>query len=163
MRSIAELGVRTYSWTFVNRQQQAPRPKPHVRLTAPSGAIWEWNEERADERVEGDAVEFCQVVTQSRTIGDTGLAVTGENATLWIIKPRDIGNNVAGFLFADDRDTIVGFLAGKNAVITDGLQLVRGKPFVWQFGFLQRQHIRLGELAPGNDVRETDIKRVDIP
>ena len=84
VRSIAELGVRTYSWTFVNRQQQAPRPKPHVRLTAPSGAIWEWNEERADERVEGDAVEFCQVVTQSRNIADTGLAVTGENAAQWM-------------------------------------------------------------------------------
>lgn len=84
IKSIAELGVRTYRWTFANRQQEAPQPKPHIRLTAPSGAQWTWNEEREDECVAGDAVEFCQVVTQSRNIEDTALAVTGDNATLWM-------------------------------------------------------------------------------
>ena len=84
IKAIAELGVRTYSWTFRNRQQEVPQPKPHVRLTAPSGAQWCWNEESDSELVEGDAVQFCQVVTQSRNIADTDLAVTGENATLWM-------------------------------------------------------------------------------
>jgi uncharacterized protein (TIGR03084 family) len=84
IRSIAELGVRTYRWTFANRQQEAPSPKPYVRLTAPSGAIWSWNDERDDERIEGDAVQFCQVVTQSRNIADTELTVSGDNARLWM-------------------------------------------------------------------------------
>ncbi len=84
VRSIAELGVRTYRWTFANRGEEAPSPKPYVRLKAPSGATWTWNEEREDECVSGDAVEFCQVVTQSRNIGDTGLSVTGDNARLWM-------------------------------------------------------------------------------
>jgi len=84
IRSIAELGVRTYRWTFANRQQEAPSPKPYVRLTAPSGAIWNWNDERDDERIEGDAVQFCQVVTQSRNIADTELTVSGDNARLWM-------------------------------------------------------------------------------
>lgn len=84
IRSIAELGVRTYRWTFANRQLEAPAPKPYIRLTAPSGAIWEWNEARQDEMIEGDAGEFCQVVTQTRNIADTRLSVTGPNATLWM-------------------------------------------------------------------------------
>ena len=78
--SIAELGVRTYRWTFANRQLDAPLPKPFVRLTAPSGKIWSWNEEREDEYVEGEAVEFCQVVTQTRNVKDTSLTVSGFNA-----------------------------------------------------------------------------------
>ena len=82
--SIAELGVRTYRWTFANRQQHAPLPKPFVRLTAPSGKIWSWNEEREDEYVEGDAVEFCQVVTQTRNVKDTSLIVSGVNASQWM-------------------------------------------------------------------------------
>jgi len=72
IKSIAELGVRTYRWTFNNRQQETPLPKPHLRLTAPSGAIWTWNDESTEELVTGDAGEFCQVV------------VTGPNATLWM-------------------------------------------------------------------------------
>ena len=84
IRSIAELGIRTYGWTFANRQQEAPKPKPHVRLTAPSGIIWTWNDVSETELIEGDAVQFCQVVTQSRNIGDTDLQVTGDNATLWM-------------------------------------------------------------------------------
>ncbi|MFK8019840.1 MAG: TIGR03084 family metal-binding protein [Pseudomonadales bacterium] len=84
IRSIAELGVRTYRWTFATRKQDAPLPKPHIRVTAPSGEIWKWNDASEDELIEGDAGEFCQVVTQTRNIADTNLSVTGPNATLWM-------------------------------------------------------------------------------
>ena len=36
------------------------------------------------ERVEGSAVEFCQVVTQGRNIRDTRLTVKGEGAVRWM-------------------------------------------------------------------------------
>lgn len=84
IKSIAELGVRTYRWTFTTRKQEAPMPKPHIRLSAPSGAVWTWNDESSEELVEGDAGEFCQVVTQTRNIADTELKVTGPNATSWM-------------------------------------------------------------------------------
>ena len=32
----------------------------------------------------GDALEFCQVVTQTRNVADTGLAVTGAPAKEWM-------------------------------------------------------------------------------
>ncbi len=84
IRNIAHLGVSTYGWTFATREEQAPEPKPYVRLTAPSGAIWEWGEPSDAERVEGSGTEFCQVVAQTRNIADTALKVTGPNATRWM-------------------------------------------------------------------------------
>jgi uncharacterized protein (TIGR03084 family) len=84
IRNIAQLGVNTFGWTFANRRQEVPAEKPHVRLCAPSGAVWEWNEPSQSNRVEGDATEFCQVVTQVRNLADTKLQVTGETATRWM-------------------------------------------------------------------------------
>jgi hypothetical protein len=55
-----------------------------VRLTAPSGAIWEWNDPTPANAVEGDALPFCQVVTQTRNVADTDLQATGEPARIWM-------------------------------------------------------------------------------
>jgi uncharacterized protein (TIGR03084 family) len=84
LRNIAEIGVRTYGWTFVNRQLPVPGPAPYVRLTGPSGAVWEWNDRTLDNAVEGEALAFCQVVTQTRNVADTALTVTGEPARNWM-------------------------------------------------------------------------------
>ncbi len=88
IRNIAHLGVQTYGWTFLNRGETAPGPMPYVRLTAPSGAVWEWGEPSEAlgeaERVAGPAVDFAQVVTQVRNIADVRLDVTGPNATRWM-------------------------------------------------------------------------------
>ncbi len=84
IKNIAQLGVQTFGWTFINRQMDVPEPKSYVRLTAPSGAIWEWNEPSEGNKVEGAAAEFCQVVTQTRNIADTSLNVVGEPATQWM-------------------------------------------------------------------------------
>jgi uncharacterized protein (TIGR03084 family) len=84
LRNIAEIGVRTYGWTFANRGRPVPGPAPHVRLTAPSGAIWAWNDPGPENAVEGDALSFCQVVAQTRNIADTDLTVTGEPARIWM-------------------------------------------------------------------------------
>lgn len=84
IRNVATIGVRTFGWTFANRNLEAPAPAPFVRLTAPSGAVWEWNEEQSNNRVEGRAVEFCQVVTQTRNVADTSLRIVGEPARRWM-------------------------------------------------------------------------------
>ena len=78
------IGVKTFGWTFVNRRLEVPGPPPYVRLVAPSGEIWEWNEPSSQEFVRGDAVDFCHVVTQGRNIADTALEVTGSAATQWM-------------------------------------------------------------------------------
>ena len=84
IRNIAHLGVSTYGWTFINRGEDVPAPVPFVRLEAPSGSVWEWGDVSETEQVAGSAVEFCQVVAQTRNIADTGLQVTGPNATRWM-------------------------------------------------------------------------------
>ncbi len=84
IRNIAVLGLKTFGWTFANRGLSVPGDPPHVRLVAPSGAIWEWNESNHENRVEGDALEFCRVVTQGRNIADTALQVVGDTASHWM-------------------------------------------------------------------------------
>lgn len=84
LRSIAFLGVKTFSFTFVNRGLKAPPVAPFVSLTAPSGAIWDYNAPSDVERIEGLASDFCHVVTQNRNVADTGLRVTGEIAQNWM-------------------------------------------------------------------------------
>lgn len=84
LRNIAHMGANTFGWTFINRGEEVPEPMPHVVLTAPSGAVWEYGEALSEERIEGAVEEFCQVVTQTRNIADTGLQVTGPIATRWM-------------------------------------------------------------------------------
>ncbi|MFN3749067.1 MAG: TIGR03084 family metal-binding protein [Sphingorhabdus sp.] len=80
--NIVRLGVNTYGWTFKNRKEEPPGPMPRLKLTAPSGAVWEYGE--GEDLIEGSASEFCQVVTQCRNIGDTSLKVSGPVATRWM-------------------------------------------------------------------------------
>jgi uncharacterized protein (TIGR03084 family) len=84
IKNVCAIGVKTFGWTFVNRGLEPPGPPPYVRLTAPSGAIWEYNDESDTERIEGDAVDFALTVTQVRNVKDTGLRVTGDVATRWM-------------------------------------------------------------------------------
>jgi uncharacterized protein (TIGR03084 family) len=84
IKNIAVIGVKTFGWTFVNHGLEVPPDIPYVRLTSPSGEIWEWNEANDDNRVEGLATEFCHVVTQGRNVADTQLEVVGETAKRWM-------------------------------------------------------------------------------
>jgi uncharacterized protein (TIGR03084 family) len=84
IRNIVVLGVNTYDWTFKVRGETPPAPKPHLRLRAPSGAVWTWNEPSETDLIEGAAEEFCQVVTQVRNVADTRLAIRGASARAWM-------------------------------------------------------------------------------
>ncbi len=84
IRNIVAIGVKTFGWTFVNRGLEVPGPPPFLRLEAPSGETWEYNEPSDTEVVEGTAVDFCMTVTQVRNVRDTGLSVRGEIANRWM-------------------------------------------------------------------------------
>jgi uncharacterized protein (TIGR03084 family) len=84
IKNIAIIGINTFGWTFANRGVKPPGVRPNVRLSAPSGALWEWLQADSDDLVEGTAVEFCQVVAQTRNIADTSLRVAGKTATAWM-------------------------------------------------------------------------------
>jgi uncharacterized protein (TIGR03084 family) len=82
--NIVRLGVNTWGFTWKNRRMEPPGAMPRLRLTAPSGAIWEYGEPSESSSISGSATEFCQVVTQCRNIADTSLAVTGDVAHQWM-------------------------------------------------------------------------------
>ena len=84
IKDIALLGIRTFGWTFQNRDLEVPPIKPYVKLTSPTGEIWEWNDISEENKVEGIAEQFCQVVTQVRNIEDTSLEVVGDVARQWM-------------------------------------------------------------------------------
>lgn len=84
LRNIAEIGVRTFRWTFVVHGLPVPPTVPHVRLDGPGGETWQWNEGNTNDRICGRAVDFCQVVTQTRNVADTALAVDGATARQWM-------------------------------------------------------------------------------
>ncbi len=83
-RGIAVLGINTYDWTFKVRRREPPEPRPFVSLIAPSGKVWSFGDDTGADRIEGSAVDFCRVVTQTRNVADTALRVIGPNATLWM-------------------------------------------------------------------------------
>lgn len=84
LKNVAVIGVNTFGWTFRNRGLPVPADPPYVRLSAPSGEMWEWNPVQDHNTIQGRAVEFCQVVTQVRNIADTSLEVRGDTATSWM-------------------------------------------------------------------------------
>jgi uncharacterized protein (TIGR03084 family) len=84
IKNIVILGVNTFGWTFMNRGSEVPAEIPYLCLDAPSGDIWEWGDANNSNSITGAAEEFCQVVTQVRNVGDTGLIVQGDIAQQWM-------------------------------------------------------------------------------
>ncbi|GIU91437.1 MAG: TIGR03084 family protein [Acidimicrobiia bacterium] len=80
---VADLGVRTFSWSFTVRGLEVPSQKVRVELTGPSGRSRVWNPDEA-ESVTGDLEEFCLVVTQRRHVDDTRLRTDGPIARRWM-------------------------------------------------------------------------------
>jgi uncharacterized protein (TIGR03084 family) len=96
LRHIADLGVRTFAFSFRLRGRPVPDVRVRVELSGPGSPgspagpdsprwqRWSWGPGDAADRVEGDAHEFCLVVTQRRNVADTGLTVTGPVAAEWL-------------------------------------------------------------------------------
>lgn len=84
LRHIAQLGVITRGWSYLNRGLEINETPVHVSLVAPSGATWAWGDEDAAESVVGQAEDFCRVVTQRSHVDDTNLVVSGAAAAEWM-------------------------------------------------------------------------------
>jgi uncharacterized protein (TIGR03084 family) len=82
IRNIVMLGVNAFGWSHKVHKLPIPQTVPTVKLTAPSGDVWNFGE--GEDRIEGSATEFCQVVTQTRNVADTDIKMTGETATTWM-------------------------------------------------------------------------------
>lgn len=84
LAQIAQLGVLTFGWSFINRGLTPPAVIPAVKLDAPDGSPWTWGDASSDEFIRGSALDFCLVVTQRRHVQDTSLEVRGTTAEHWM-------------------------------------------------------------------------------
>lgn len=84
LRHIAHLGVATRGWSYQVRNRQAPDHEIYVALRAPDGDLWTWASHDAPDRISGDALDFCLVVTQRRHVLDTSLRCEGRFAVEWM-------------------------------------------------------------------------------
>ena len=64
--------------------EDPPEQEFRVELTAPSGDLWTWGPEDADQHVTGPAYDFCLLVTQRINREDTALVADGEVAEHWL-------------------------------------------------------------------------------
>ncbi|HUP73094.1 MAG TPA: TIGR03084 family metal-binding protein [Acidimicrobiales bacterium] len=81
---VAYIGVRAVPNSFRANGRDVPDVNVYVALDAPQGDRWVWGDADAPDRVEGDALDFCLVVTQRRHVDDTDLVVTGAVAREWM-------------------------------------------------------------------------------
>lgn len=82
---VAQLGVITRGWSYLNRGEEPPPQEVFVELEAPSGAVRTWGDPAAADSVRGSLEEFCLVVTQRRHHSSTtGLVITGPAAHGWM-------------------------------------------------------------------------------
>jgi uncharacterized protein (TIGR03084 family) len=84
LRHVADLGIRAMRYSYAVNGLPQPTDTITVELIAPDGGRWTWGSANAANRVSGEALDFCRVVTQRRHPDDTGLVVTGPVAQQWI-------------------------------------------------------------------------------
>ena len=80
---IAELGVKTFSWSYLNRGLDVPTERVRVVLAGPNGDTRVWNEPMSDS-ITGPVEDFCLVVAQRRNYRDTTLVIEGAIAESWM-------------------------------------------------------------------------------
>jgi uncharacterized protein (TIGR03084 family) len=92
IRHVAWLGIRTRDFAMTNSGLEPPAGEFRVELTAPSGGLWTWGPEDADQRVTGPAADFCLLVTRRRHRADLALRAEGAAADSWL----DVAQAYAG-------------------------------------------------------------------
>ena len=82
--NIVIIGNNTFNWSYKINKLDIPKETPYLKLTSPSGKLWELNKKQKNNYIEGLAEEFCQVVTQVRNIQDVKLVVKGKVSEKWM-------------------------------------------------------------------------------
>jgi uncharacterized protein (TIGR03084 family) len=84
LRHIAHIGIGARAYSFAVRELPAPQEPIYVELAAPDGTLWTWGPDDAADRITGDALDFCLLVTQRRHRDELKLDVTGPAADEWM-------------------------------------------------------------------------------
>ncbi len=81
---LAFFGTRTRDFGYLARKLTPPAEPFGFELTAPSGVVWTFGPDDAEQRIAGPALDFCLLVTRRRHHADLALTATGEQAAGWL-------------------------------------------------------------------------------
>lgn len=84
LRHVVRIGVRTRDFAYAVRGLQPPSEPFRVELTGVGGRLWAHGPADAAQRVTGDAVAFCRLVTRRIHPADADLRAEGEDAAQWL-------------------------------------------------------------------------------
>lgn len=84
LKHVAHIGVGARAFSLMINQLPEDPLSIRVELISPEGELWTWGDELSAQRVTGNAVDFCLVVTQRRALSQSQLSVVGESATTWM-------------------------------------------------------------------------------
>lgn len=85
---VAQMGVITRGWSYLNRGEEPPSTDVRVELTSPSGTTRTWGPDDAEQSIVGPLSDFCLVVTQRRHVDRTDLVVDGTDARAWMVRAQ---------------------------------------------------------------------------
>jgi uncharacterized protein (TIGR03084 family) len=77
-------GTRTRDFGYLARNIEPPAEEFRFELTAPSGIVWAFGPEDAEQKVSGPAEDFCLLITRRRHRDDLALTATGSEADRWL-------------------------------------------------------------------------------
>jgi uncharacterized protein (TIGR03084 family) len=79
-KHVCHIGVRARANAYAMRGEQDPGTDIRVELIAPSGALWTWGGEDAENRITGNGYDFALLATRRRQREDVDVAAEGEVA-----------------------------------------------------------------------------------
>lgn len=84
LRHVARIGVRARNFAYAARGLTPPEEEFRVELRAPGGGAWTYGPQDAAQRVTGDALGFCLLVTQRAHRDDVDVRAEGADAERWL-------------------------------------------------------------------------------
>lgn len=84
IRNVAGFAVLTWEFGYQSRGLTPPDTEFRYELTSPSGQVWEFGPADAEQRITGDAVDFCLLVTRRRHRDDLDVSAVGADADHWL-------------------------------------------------------------------------------
>ncbi|MER6949270.1 TIGR03084 family metal-binding protein [Nonomuraea sp. NPDC000554] len=84
IRYLVIFAVLTWDFGYEARGLTPPDVQFRYELTAPSGELWAYGPETADQKIVGSALDFCLLVTRRRHRDDCDVTAVGPDADAWL-------------------------------------------------------------------------------
>jgi uncharacterized protein (TIGR03084 family) len=81
---LAWFATLTWDFGYQSRGLTPPDVQFRYELTAPSGELWTFGPEDAEEKITGPAADFCLLVTRRRHRDDLAVTAVGDHADHWL-------------------------------------------------------------------------------